>query len=125
MGATFKETHVFTGVSLAIAQKCVADSNRSVVVALGAIEKVSVQGVSVGTTAWSTAEVCLRFSNSINGPWINPPYGTISIAAPAFFDDGSGVAFFDVSAFGYMALVTITAQPGVVADFAICGFGHK
>jgi hypothetical protein len=125
MGATFKQTQVFTGVSLAIAQKCVGDSNRRVVVPLGSFETICVQGRTIGTTAWSTAVVELKFSNFDDGPWVSHPDGSITKSAEGLFLDSAGKPFIDVSAFSVIMLETTTAQAGVAADFAICGFGRK
>ena len=125
MSATFKETHVFTGVSLAIAQKCVADSNRRVLMPVGAFESISVHGRTIGTTAWSTAVVELKFSNFDDGPWVSHPDGAITKSAAGIFLDSADNPFIDVSAFQFIMLETTTAQAAVAADFAICGFGHK
>lgn len=114
---TTKQVFPFPGCSLATAQLCIpAGRTLPLIVDLRGAERVTVQGATVGTTAWSSAVVAVRVSNSPDGPWVSIPGNPVTMTAAGMTQP------IDVSQYAYLSLECTTAQASVVADFWICTY---
>lgn len=117
---TNKQTQVFRRCALTSVQLAYSDDgSRLVRFPLAGFERVSIQAVDVGGTAWSTAVVTVRVSNFDGGPWLALPTCAVTLTSPGI------VGPLDISAFQFLALDITTAQSGTAADFHICGWGTK
>lgn len=114
---TTKQVYSFPDCSLATAQLCIpAGRTVPAIVNLQGAERVTIQGATVGTTAWSSAVVTVRVSNSADGPWVSIPGNPVTMTAAGMTQP------IDVSQYAYLALECTTAQASVVADFWICTY---